>query len=1506
VVANCASHSNAPWSEWIAQVQLNTLNNVSEKTRADRYVVGYSDWKDKTTTLSRSQTYPLSITPGLSWAAYQTNLFFRAWIDYNSNGIYEDTELVLEKNSVSSTVNQSVTIPATAVLGTTTMRVSMKKDAYPTACETFAAGEVEDYSVVIQTGTTGGCTPSVPTKLYAKDITATTAKLVWAKVNNAVDYEYQLLYDDTSQPNGGALISSAIVSDTFANITIPQGRLRAFVRSRCAATWSAWSNATMFNQLTDVCSQSALTAFVQDFENVTIATSTSYNLPNCWSKLTYHAPSVIEAWTDVRLTSRGTVGNNTKRAILFHSTPLADSALIMLVSPEISNLAAGTNRLRFKAANTFGVDAAGNAVIQIGTLSNPFDASSFTPFGSQTVINGQVFAEYIVDFAAYHGSDRYLVFKYISSGGDFYRSLEIDDVAWEVRPSNPCLNDVTPPVLVNCPANISVTTTGTTALATWATVTATDNCTTPPSVSSTFLSGQGFPIGTTTVVYTARDAANNTTTCAFSVVVTASTVTANCVSKSNAPWSEWIANVQFNTINNTSSKTRDDRFVVGYSDWKDISTTVTRGQTALLTITPGLSWPGYQTPLYFHAWIDYNRNGIYEASELVLEKFNTSFAVNQSVTIPTTASIGTTTMRVSMKKGAYSSACESFDLGEVEDYTVVIQDGNPTPCANNVLNFDGNDDYLQTPQAVIPANTDFTMEASFTSTASNFGCNGNFKRLLSLELSASVNRFEIGDCAGQLTLFYFISGGATNLINIPNVTNLRDGNWHHVAAVKKGDVVSIYYDGVLVLTQAGLTNINNVPRILYVGRWGISGENWQGNVDEVRVWNYAVSATDILNRRNCQLLGNESGLVLYFPFNQGVSAGSNTTITTVIDKSPSNMTTPMSFFGMQGSVSNFVCSTQTLTQGCTSTDPCANDITPPVFQNCPQNINLTALTGSTTATATWTAPTATDNCSPPSVSSNYTGGGTFFIGTTAVVYTAKDVRNNTGTCSFNVVVSAPANTCRYNDSLVLVDFNIKTNGANWTTKWDFTQPINTWFGVYLNSNGCVGSLALQNNNLVGTIPLGLVNLSKLTELSLNGNKLTGTIPSSFGTLTGLTFLDLGNNQLIGTIPPSLTNLTQLGVFNLQNNQLTGTIPPNLGSMSNLLLVSFNDNQLIGSIPNSLGSLTKLRKLYLFNNQLSDTIPSNLGNITTLEELILYNNKLTGTIPTSLGNTSALAFLYLDNNLLSGCLPLSLKNLCNKFVRISGNVNLPNGGDWTAFCNTSAGACPPTTGGTNDLEVSVIANAATFKKWTNTGFKINLKNIGNQTFTNIELTFPYPTGTVNGGTPTPSVGTFQQYCAGGTLCYKWTIPSLAAGVTATLDVPLFVLDVTTIIGTAQLLTSTPTDANAANNTTTATMTLQTIVPSLTFKPTQLIPVVIQTLSPNPTDGELSLKLESLDTREVSFEFYNALGKAVKSEKRVVEKGLNRVDFSLFDLEQGVYFIVPSTGQGRKVPTKFVKL
>ena len=91
-------------------------------------------------------------------------------------------------------------------------------------------------------------------------------------------------------------------------------------------------------------------------------------------------------------------------------------------------------------------------------------------------------------------------------------------------------------------------------------------------------------------------------------------------------------------------------------------------------------------------------------------------------------------------------------------------------------------------------------------------------------------------------------------------------------------------------------------------------------------------------------------------------------------------------------------------------DPCLNDTEAPVLVNCPTDMTLTADCRTNEATATWTVPTATDNCSTANVVGSQTSGTKFNVGTTVVTFTATDAAGNTAICKFNVVVKAAVDT----------------------------------------------------------------------------------------------------------------------------------------------------------------------------------------------------------------------------------------------------------------------------------------------------------------------------------------------------------------------------------------------------------------------------------------------------------------------------------------------------------------
>ncbi len=123
-----------------------------------------------------------------------------------------------------------------------------------------------------------------------------------------------------------------------------------------------------------------------------------------------------------------------------------------------------------------------------------------------------------------------------------------------------------------------------------------------------------------------------------------------------------------------------------------------------------------------------------------------------------------------------------------------------------------------------------------------------------------------------------------------------------------------------------------------------------------------------------------------------------------------------------------------------------------------------------------------------------------------------------------------------------------TKGDNWINNegWK-TPPLHTdgfalpgtednWNGITVK-NDQVEKIDLVSNNLAGTIPAELGNLSSLNELGLNDNKLEGNIPAVLGNLGYLTYLALHSNKLSGIIPTNLIYLSLLSDLNIGYNAL---------------------------------------------------------------------------------------------------------------------------------------------------------------------------------------------------------------------------------------------------------------------------------------------------------------------------------------------------------------------------------
>nr|WP_321234048.1 immunoglobulin-like domain-containing protein [uncultured Psychroserpens sp.] len=145
VVLNyCGSQSNNASEEYISRVQLNTIDNPSGSQT-------YTDFTSISTVLTEGEQYDITITP--TWPGTTYNEAYSVWIDYNKDGDFDDPgeQVFTQGNTQASPINGSFIIPDGTSGQSTRMRVSMKYNGLPNPCETFAYGEVEDYTVILET-----------------------------------------------------------------------------------------------------------------------------------------------------------------------------------------------------------------------------------------------------------------------------------------------------------------------------------------------------------------------------------------------------------------------------------------------------------------------------------------------------------------------------------------------------------------------------------------------------------------------------------------------------------------------------------------------------------------------------------------------------------------------------------------------------------------------------------------------------------------------------------------------------------------------------------------------------------------------------------------------------------------------------------------------------------------------------------------------------------------------------------------------------------------------------------------------------------------------------------------------------------------------------------------------------------------------------------------------------------------------------------------------------------
>lgn len=240
-------------------------------------------------------------------------------------------------------------------------------------------------------------------------LTPSSATIGWAEGNVATQWD--VVYSQTE--NDPTLLTPIAPAPTD-----PQGTItgleadtvyKAWVRSSCDGEMGAWSNPITFRT-------SCLPTNTLD---ETFESAPFWGLPGCWSAILAEG-SVLNSTVRVQNNNAATGSN----AVALSNNDEGTNSKIILVSPNLGTLATGTHRVKFYAKSN------SPATMQVGTLSSPASGATFNSF--ETINVTPSYAEYVVDFSGYNGTDTYIGFKHNS--GQFF-TIYIDNVRWEPTPT---------------------------------------------------------------------------------------------------------------------------------------------------------------------------------------------------------------------------------------------------------------------------------------------------------------------------------------------------------------------------------------------------------------------------------------------------------------------------------------------------------------------------------------------------------------------------------------------------------------------------------------------------------------------------------------------------------------------------------------------------------------------------------------------------------------------------------------------------------------------------------------------------------------------------------------------------------------------------------------------------------------------------------------------------------------------------------------------------------------
>jgi hypothetical protein len=517
-----------------------------------------------------------------------------------------------------------------------------------------------------------------PTSLLVNSVTTNSASLTWTEGGSATAWEIEYGAPGFTQGTGTIVPASSnpfLLSGLTSNTNYT-----FYVRAVCSPTDSSfWIGPLAFKTLCD-----DSTEFTMNFEG--FPTGSTSPMVDCWSKL----------GTGLTYTTTGSVApmSPVNRLYMFASGTATPPTEILAVMPSVSNLAAATHQLKFKAYST-----TANRFVQLGYLTNPTDASSFVLLTSFDLPGtaASTALEFTYAPAALPAGVKNLAFRHAPLPGGS-AIIYIDDVSWNAQPTTApvCATNIVATPNATC-GNFATTfvwdvtpgadgykmTIGTTAGGSEVLNNVNIGSSPTYSFAGNFNTTYYYKVVPFNVVGDAVGCVEQSFTTALNGCYCTPIYTTGVTSN------DMMSNIVITgtTLSNNTGNITTAPSYNYYTGQPNYTATLVEGTTYDVAVTVGSG--GAQG---VGIWIDFNDNFIFEASEKV--GFTaTNIAANATgilqMLMPCNAPTGLHRMRIRnvfSTLGTIIDPCASYTWGEAEDYDVTIAElATPTGDATQSI-----------------------------------------------------------------------------------------------------------------------------------------------------------------------------------------------------------------------------------------------------------------------------------------------------------------------------------------------------------------------------------------------------------------------------------------------------------------------------------------------------------------------------------------------------------------------------------------------------------------------------------------------------------------------------------------------------------------------------------------------------------------------------------------------------------------------------------------------------